>query len=137
MFFTLRKLSYIPLFGFIFLFLYRIYNVIYGASVPLNVHIPRTTRFPHGIHGVFISKDAVIGENVTIYHQVTIGSNQIENHKMYGAPTIGDGCFIGTGTKIIGKVKIGKNVRFGTNVSVATDIQDNCSIVTAPFRNFS
>ncbi|HBL5393599.1 TPA: hypothetical protein LR347_004724 [Enterobacter hormaechei] len=137
MFFTLRKLSSIPLLGFIFSFLYRFYNVIYGASIPLNVCIPKTTRLPHGIHGVFISKGAVIGENVTIFHQVTIGSNQIENHKMYGAPIIGDGCFIGTGTKIIGKVKIGRNVRFGTNVSVATDIPDNCSIVTASFRKFS
>ena len=53
---------------------------------------------------------AKIGKNCTIFHQVTIGSNTLEGSKHYGAPTIGDNCFIGAGAKIIGKVKVGDNV---------------------------
>ena len=65
---------------------------------------------PHGLYGVFISKDAEIGENCTIFHQVTIGSNRIEGSKHYGAPKIGNNVYIGAGAKIIGGITIGDNV---------------------------
>lgn len=53
---------------------------------------------PHGIKGIFISDKSVIGENATIYQQVTIGVNQPNG----GAPVIGNHVFIGAGAKIIG-----------------------------------
>lgn len=134
MFFLLRKLSKIPILGIVFSYIYRVYNLLYGASIPLEVVIPRFTKFPHGIHGIFISKNAVIGERTTIYHQVTIGSNQTEGHKMFGSPTVGDDCFMGVGTKIIGKITVGNNVILGSNVSVARDIPDSTTVVLSENR---
>lgn len=134
MFFLLRELSHKAVIGIFFSYLYRFYNVLYGASIPLEVDIPRTTVFPHGIHGVFISKSATIGARVTIYQQVTIGSNQKEGHKMFGAPKVGDDCLIGVGAKIIGNITIGSNVNFGSNVSVARDVPSYTTVIVGEHR---
>ena len=85
--------------------------------------------FPHGIQGVFISHGAQIGLKCVIFQQVTIGSNTIQGHPKYGSPEIGDGCYLGAGAKIIGKVKLGNNVRVGANCVVVKDIPDNCVVV--------
>ncbi len=134
MFFLLRRLSSKPIIGFLFKYIYRVYNVIYGASIPLSVEIDESVRLPHGIHGIFISKNAVIGKNVTIFHQVTIGSIQIEGHIKNGAPTIGDNCLIGVGAKIIGRVTIGDSVYLASNVSVSNDIRNNVTVVPSPHK---
>ncbi|MGR5182978.1 hypothetical protein [Vibrio alginolyticus] len=134
MFFLLRDLSKKFFIGLLFSYFYRIYNIIYGASIPLEVDIPKSTIFPHGIHGIFISKNAVIGERVTIYQQVTIGSNQNKSHKMFGAPKVGNDCVIGVGAKIIGNITIGNNVNFGSNVSVARDVPNDITVVVGEHR---
>lgn len=131
MFFFLRRMSHYPIVGFIFVFLYRIYNVVYGASIPLSVIVDESTNFPHGIHGIFVSKAATLGKNITIYHQVTIGSNQIIGHKKFGSPSIGDNCLLGVGAKIIGNVKIGNDVYLASNVSISNDINDGTSVMPA------
>ena len=84
---------------------------------------------PHGLNGIFISDGATIGKNCVIFHQVTIGSNTLEDSKGRGAPTIGDNVYIGAGAKIIGRVKIGNNVRIGANCVVVENIPDNCVVV--------
>lgn len=84
---------------------------------------------PHGLYGVFISKDAVIGENCVIFHQVTIGSNSIEGSEHYGAPKIGNNVYIGAGAKIIGGITIGDNVNIGANCIVFSDIPSNSTVV--------
>jgi len=86
-------------------------------------------NLPHGNFGVFISGDAIIGKNCTIFQQVTIGSNMLIDSKTMGAPTIGDNCIIGVGAKIIGKLSIGNNCRIGANCVVTKDIPDNCTVV--------
>ena len=85
--------------------------------------------FPHGLCGVFISGGAIIGKNCTIFQQVTIGSNTLEDSKHVGAPTIGDNVFIGAGAKIIGNVKIGDNVRIGAGAIVVDDVPNNSTII--------
>lgn len=86
-------------------------------------------NMPHGLNGIFISKDAEIGENCTIFHQVTIGSNKIEGSKGYGAPKIGNNVYIGAGAKIIGGITVGDNVNIGANCVVFTDIPSNSTVV--------
>ena len=80
---------------------------------------------PHGIKGIFVMDKAIIGENVTIYQQVTIGINRINEQ----GPTIGNNCFIGAGAKIIGNIKIGNNVKIGANAVVFEDVPDNSTVV--------
>ncbi|WP_285959077.1 serine O-acetyltransferase [Thomasclavelia spiroformis] len=84
--------------------------------------------FPHGLYGIIISKNAKIGKNCTIFHQVTIGEGKD------GAPCIGNNCYIGAGAKIIGKIKIGNNVKIGANCVVIEDIPDNSIVVLEKTR---
>ncbi|WP_314329846.1 DapH/DapD/GlmU-related protein [Oribacterium sinus] len=78
---------------------------------------------PHGLNGVIIANDVSIGENCTIYHQVTIaGWNG-------GSPNIGDNVLFGAGCKVVGPVRIGNNVKIGAGCIVAIDIPDNATVV--------
>ncbi len=133
-FFILRKFSRTPVVGFFFSFLYRMYNIIYSASIPLSVTISESNIFPHGIHGVFISLDAEIGENNTIYHQVTIGKNQFKEHPKYGAPVIGNNCLLGVGAKIIGNVRVDDDVCIGANAVVVDDVPRKSTVVCSSSR---
>lgn len=64
-----------------------------------------------------------------IFQQVTIGSNTITGSKNFGAPIIGDSCYIGAGAKIIGGINIGNNCRIGANCVVTMNIPDNTTVV--------
>lgn len=99
------------------------------SFIPLSAKIGDNVTFPHGICGIFISQGAEIGNSAVIFHQVTIGSNTLDDSKNCGAPTIRDNVYIGAGAKIIGKVLIGNNVRIGANAVVTTDIPDNATVV--------
>lgn len=79
---------------------------------------------PHGLHGVFISRYAVIGRNCWIYQNVTIGEAGRR------APVIGDNCLIGANAVIVGDIRIGNNVRIGAGAVVFMDIPDNCTVVS-------
>lgn len=100
-----------------------------NSFIPFTNDIKGPINFLHGVYGIFISGGAKIGENCTIYHQVTIGSNMLIDSKGFGYPTIGDNCLIGAGAKIIGNVKIGNNCRIGANAVVSVDLPDNTIIV--------
>lgn len=77
----------------------------------------------HGINGIVIAGGTMIGHNVTIFHQVTIGRSRGK------APVIGDNVFIGPGAKIFGGIRIGNNVKIGANCVVFEDVPDNSTIV--------
>lgn len=84
-------------------------------------------RLPH-LNGIFIHSGATIGNNCTIFQQVTIGANE---HKLdYNkAPSIGDRCYFGAGAKIIGDISIGDDVRVGANAVVTKDIPAGMTVV--------
>ncbi len=83
---------------------------------------------PHGLHGIFISRFAVIGEGCRIYQNVTIGE---VNRK---APVIGNGCLIGAGAVLVGDIRIGDHVKIGAGTVVNTDIPDGCTVVSQSMR---
>lgn len=105
-----------------------------NAFIAIKAIISDNVVFPHGIYGIFISQGAQIGDNCTIFHQVTIGSNTLPDSKYFGAPTIGKDVYIGAGAKIIGNVTIGDNVRIGANAVVTKDVPDNATVVQASPR---
>lgn len=84
---------------------------------------------PHHLNGIIVSHFAEIGKNVTIYQQVTIAQNDLDE-----AATIGDDCMIGAGARILGKVHIGDRVRIGANAVVVTDIPSDATAVGVPAR---
>lgn len=91
-----------------------------GATIGKNLFID------HGC-GVVIGETAIIGDNVLIYHGVTLGG--ISNEHIKRHPTIGNNVIIGCGAKILGNVKIGNNVKIGANAIVLKDVIDNKTIV--------
>lgn len=88
-----------------------------GATFAAPPHLP------HGLNGIIVSHNAVIGRNCTIFHQVTIGEGK------GGAPVIGDNVLIGAGAKVIGGIRIGSNVRIGAGCVVAQDVPDDTTVV--------
>ena len=103
-------------------------NASMGTDLGRGAKFKTIPIFPHGINGIIISPDAIIGANCRIYHQVTIGNDDCDVNNV---PVIGDNVTIYPGAKIVGKVRIGNNVRIGTNAVVVEDIPDN-SLALAP-----
>lgn len=91
----------------------------HGGYIGPDTMIKNIPSLPHGLHGIFISRYARIGENCRIYQNVTIGEVNRE------APVIGDNCLIGAGAVIIGNIRIGDNVCIGAGAVVGKDVPDN------------
>jgi len=105
----------------------------YGCFLPFEATLGQRVEFRHSLYGVFISQGAVIGDDVVIFHQVTIGSNYDTSGEP-GSPVVGSRVILGAGAKIIGKVVIGDDVRIATNVSVARDVPPCSTVVPAAVR---
>lgn len=95
-----------------------------GASIGKNLFIDHGT-------GVVIGETAVIGDNVTMFHGVTLGGTGNEKGKKRH-PTIGNNVFIGAGAKILGNIAIGNNVKIGANAVVLKDVEDDRTVVGIP-----
>jgi serine O-acetyltransferase len=113
----------------IYFFLNHRMNTKWGISIPRSVKIGEGFYIGH-YGGIIISPDAVIGKNVSISQQITIGvSGQGEK---YGCPVIGDDVYIAPGAKIFGKITIGNNVKIGANAVIHKDLPDNAIAVLDP-----
>lgn len=108
-------------------FLARWVSQICGRRTGIEIHpgakIGEGLFIDHG-HGVVIGETAVIGDNCTIYHQVTLGGTGHEkNAKRH--PTIGNNVLIGAGAKILGPVTVGDNAMIGAGSIVLSDVPEN------------
>ena len=83
----------------------------------------------HGC-GVVIGETSVIGNDVLIYHGVTLGGVSSDGTKRH--PTIGNNVIIGCGAKVLGNIMIGDNVKIGANSVVLNDIESNKTVVGIP-----
>lgn len=97
-----------------------------GATIGKNLFIDHGT-------GVVIGETAILGDNVVMFHGVTLGGTGKETGKRH--PTIGNNVFIGSGAKILGNIKIGNNVKIGANAVVLKDIKENTTTVGVPSKN--
>ena len=100
----------------------------HGGYIGSEAEFLGVPKLPHGLHGIFVSRYATIGENCWIYQNVTIGE---VNGK---APVIGDNCLIGAGAVIIGDIRIGNHVKIGAGTVVNADVPDNSTVVSQPMR---
>ena len=80
--------------------------------------------------GVVIGQTAVVGDDVVIYQQVTLGGVTLHHKKRH--PTIEDGVVIGAGAKILGDITIGKEAKIGANSVVIHDVAPECTAVGVP-----
>ena len=138
-------------------FFHKISNFFYKAGFDLVARIiSQTVRFFTGIEihpgakigknlfidhgmGVVIGETSEIGDNVTIYHAVTLGgsSPSIDSERQRHEkrhPTIGNDVVIGSGAQIIGPIKVGNNARIAANAVVVKDVPENATMVGIPAK---
>ncbi|MFC4386582.1 serine O-acetyltransferase [Gracilibacillus marinus] len=101
-----------------------------NSEIHYPTKIGENLKLPHGGKGVIISSKAIIGNNVTIYHQVTIGTIKDNGE----APRIEDNVFIGAGAKILGAIVIGEGAKIGANAVVTNDVPANRTAVGIPAK---
>ncbi len=85
----------------------------------------------HGA-GVVIGETAIIGDDVTMYHGVTLGGTSWSAGKRH--PTVEDGVLIGAGAKILGPITVGPRARIGANSVVIEDVPPEMTVVGIPGR---
>jgi serine O-acetyltransferase len=100
-----------------------------GIEIHPGAKIGRAFFIDHGM-GVVIGETAEVGDNVTLYHGVTLGGTTWQKGKRH--PTIGSNVVIGAGAKVLGPVHIGANTRIGANSVVLNDIPPNSIVVGIP-----
>lgn len=93
-----------------------------GIEIHPAAKIGRNLFIDHGM-GVVIGETTIIGDNVTLYHGVTLGGLSKEHKKRH--PTIGNDVVIGAGSKILGNIIIGNNAKIGANIVIRNDVKDN------------
>lgn len=97
-----------------------------GIEIHPGATIGNELFIDHG-HGVVIGETAVVGNNCTIYHQVTLGGTGHEKHSKRH-PTVGDNVLIGAGSKILGPVTIGDNAMIGAGSVVVDDVPPGTTV---------
>jgi len=102
-----------------------------GIEIHPGATIGRRVFIDHGM-GVVIGETAVIGDDCTLYHGVTLGGTSWNKGKRH--PTLEQGVVIGAGAKVLGPITIGKGAKIGSNAVVVKDVPENATAVGIPAR---
>lgn len=102
-----------------------------GVEIHPAAVIGRRVFIDHAM-GVVIGETAVVGDDVTIYHGVTLGGKSLEQVKRH--PTVEDGVMIGAGAQVLGPVTIGARSTIGANAVVVHDVPPDSIAVGVPAR---
>jgi len=102
-----------------------------GIEIHPGARIGRRLFIDHG-SGVVIGETAEIGDDVTLYHGVTLGGTSLSGGKRH--PTLGNGVIVGAGAKILGPITIGDDARVGANAVVLADVPAGVTMVGIPAR---
>ena len=110
-----------------------------GIEIHPNAKIGKNLFIDHGM-GVVIGETSEIGDNVTIYHMVTLGGispsiNSDDQRNTKRHPTLMDNVVVGSGAQILGPVVVGKNAKIGANAVVTKDVDENSVMVGIPAKN--
>jgi serine O-acetyltransferase len=102
-----------------------------GIEIHPGAVIGRRFFIDHGM-GVVIGETAVVGDDVTLYHGVTLGGTSWTKGRRH--PTIGDGVVVGAGAQILGPVTVGARAKVGSNAVVVRDVPPETTAVGNPAR---
>ena len=105
-----------------------------GIEIHPGAKIGRRFFIDHGM-GVVIGETAEIGDDVTLYHGVTLGGTTWNKGKRH--PTLADGVVVGAGAKILGPFIVGKNAKVGSNAVVTKAVPEGVTAVGNPARFIS
>lgn len=102
-----------------------------GIEIHPGARIGRRFFIDHGM-GVVIGETAEIGNDVTLYHGVTLGGTTWNKGKRH--PTLEDGVVVGAGAKILGPFVVGRNARIGSNAVVTKAVPEGATVIGIPGR---
>lgn len=100
-----------------------------GVEIHPGARIGRRFFIDHGM-GVVIGETAEVGDDVMLYHGVTLGGRSLDKVKRH--PTLGDRVTVGTGARILGAVVIGSDTQIGANAVVVKDVPAHSVAVGVP-----
>lgn len=103
-----------------------------GIEIHPGAKIGRGLVIDHGM-GVVIGETAEIGDDVLLYHGVTLGGTGKDKGKRH--PTLGNNVVIGAGAKVLGPIYIGSNSKVGANSVVLKDVPEGATAVGIPAKN--
>lgn len=106
-------------------------RIITGIEIHPGAKIGRRCFIDHG-EGIVIGETTVVGNDVLIYQQVTLGGTGKESGKRH--PTIGNNVILGAGAKVLGNITIGDFVRIGAGSVVIDNVPENSTVVGVPGR---
>jgi len=104
---------------------------ITGIEIHPGARIGRRFFIDHGM-GVVIGETAEVGDDVTLYHGVTLGGTSWNKGKRH--PTVASGVVVGAGAKILGPITVGEGARVGSNAVVTRDVPAGATVVGIPGR---
>ncbi len=102
-----------------------------GIEIHPGAKIGKRLFIDHGM-GIVIGETAEVGNDCTIYHQVTLGGTGKDKNKRH--PTVGSNVMIGAGSKVLGPIKIGDNVKIGAGAIVLKNVENNVTVVGTPIN---
>ncbi len=102
-----------------------------GIEIHPGARIGRRFFIDHGM-GVVIGETAIIGDDCTLYHGVTLGGTSWEKGKRH--PTLANNVVVGAGAKVLGPIEIGEGARIGSNAVVVKDVPAGGTVVGVPGR---
>ncbi|MBT6096222.1 MAG: serine O-acetyltransferase [Rhodospirillaceae bacterium] len=119
-------------------FLSHVAKVLTGVEIHPGAEIGRRFVIDHGT-GVVIGETAVIGDDVTLYHDVTLGgvAPSVDSAAQVGQkrhPTLEDGVIVGSGAQILGPINVGGHARVGANSVVTKDVPSSVTAVGVPAK---
>ena len=109
-------------------------RIITGIEIHPAAKIGKRFFIDHGV-GVVIGETAEIGNDVTLYHGVTLGGVSWNNGKRH--PTLEDGVIVGAGAKVLGPFTVGKNAKIGSNAVVVKAVPEGATMVGSSARMIS
>jgi serine O-acetyltransferase len=112
-------------------FLSQLGRFLTGIEIHPGARIGRRLFIDHGM-GVVIGETAAIGDDVTLYHQVTLGGVSTKPGKRH--PTVEDDVVIGAGAAVLGPITVGRGARVGSNAVVLKDVPAGATMVGVPAR---
>lgn len=115
-------------------FLANFARIFTGVEIHPEATIGQRLFIDHGT-GVVIGQTAIIGDDVTIYHGVTLGGfgrqGQTEGKRH---PTLEDGAIVGAGAQVLGDITVGKGAKVGANSVLTKNIADGCTAIGIPAK---
>lgn len=112
-------------------FLSTIARWLTGIEIHPGARIGRRFFIDHGM-GVVIGETAEIGDDVTLYHGVTLGGTSLDGGKRH--PTLASDVVVGAGAKVLGPVFVASGARIGSNAVVLRDVPEGATMVGIPAR---